>query len=197
MTSHPSSHRRRTGLAGLATAPLLLVGCGDDPEIVGGPSNPVVTVNEDVEVIGIQLAYPVDGQYEVGEDVPLYVALTNTGTEPVTLVDVTGPDFTDAVSSDGSADEGDALEIVVAQNDNTYIGAEGQPSITLVGLETELRSSQAIPVTFVFEDAGEVTAEAVVSAEDGDPTADFSFPDPDEDPTDDEGFSEPAEDPTE
>lgn len=188
MTSLLPRHRRWPGLALAAGAPLLLVtGCGgDDEEIVGGPDNPVVSVNTDVEVVGIQLAYPVDGLYEEGAEVPLYAALTNTGTEPVTLVDVTGPDFEEAVSAGGSAEAGDALEIVVAPNDNTYIGAEGAPAITLVGLGTELRSSQSIPVTFVFEDAGEVTAEATVSAIDGDPTLDFSFPDPDEDPTDDD-----------
>ncbi|MCZ2822834.1 MULTISPECIES: copper chaperone PCu(A)C [unclassified Modestobacter] len=215
MTSHLPRHRRWPGVALAVAAPLLLVtGCGDTEdspslqddegevvddqggEIVGGPDSPVVTVTADVELVGIELAYPVDGLYEVGEEVPLYAALTNTGTEPVTLVDVTGPDFEEAISTGGSAEESDALEIVVAQNDNTYIGAEGSPSIVLVGLQTELRSSQSIPVTFVFEEAGEVTVEVPVSADDSDPFEGFSFPDPDEDPTDDTGFPDPVEDTT-
>lgn len=214
MTSHLPRHRRWPGVALAVAAPLLLVtGCGDtegspsqqddegevvddDGEIVGGPDSPVVTVNEDVEVVGIELAYPEDGLYEEGEEAPLYAALTNTGTEPVTLVDVTGPDFEEAVSEGGSAEGSDALEIVVEQNANTYIGAEGSPSIVLVGLETELRSSQSIPVTFVFEDAGEVTVEVPVSADDSDPFEQFSFPDPDEDVDDDFNIFEPGADPT-
>ena len=34
--------------------------------------------------------------------------------------------------------------------------------MVLTGLDTTLRSSQSIPVTFVFEEAGEVTLEAPV-----------------------------------
>lgn len=202
MISHLPRHRRWPGIALAAATPLLLLtGCGetedspsldddegevvtdDGGEIVGGPDAPSVDVNTDVEVVGVELAYPVDGLYEVGAEVPLYAALTNIGTEPVTLVDVTGPDFEEAVSLDGSAEPSDAVEITVAQNDNTYIGAEGSPSIVLVGLETELRSSQSIPVTFVFEEAGEITVEVPVSADDSDPFERFSFPDPAEDPS--------------
>ncbi|MCZ2815279.1 copper chaperone PCu(A)C [Modestobacter sp. VKM Ac-2984] len=202
MTSHLPRHRRWPGVALAVAAPLLLVtGCGDTEDspslqddegevidndgadIVGGPDSPVVPVNEDVELVGVEIAYPVDGLYEVGEEAPLYAAVTNTGTEPVTLVDVTGPEFEEAVSLGGSGELLDAIEIVVPPNDNTYIGAEGSPSIVLVGLETELRSSQSIPVTFVFEEAGEVTVEVPVSADDSDPFEGFSFPDPAEDPS--------------
>lgn len=68
-------------------------------------------------------------------------------------------------------------------NDNVYVGAEGAPAVVLEDLSTSLRSSQSIPVTFVFEDAGEVTVDAVVAAEGPTPAAPFDFPDPAEDPT--------------
>src|SRR3712207_8793727 len=46
-----------------------------------------------------------------------------------------------------------------------YVGAEGPPDVTLPDLGRELRSSQSIPVTFTFGEAGEVTVDVPVSAE--------------------------------
>ncbi len=55
--------------------------------------------------------------------------------------------------------------------------------MTLLDLGRELRSSQSIPVTLVFEDAGEVTLDVPVAAEGQNPEPTFDFPDPAEDPT--------------
>ncbi|OMQ16268.1 hypothetical protein A7K94_0203710 [Modestobacter sp. VKM Ac-2676] len=192
-TSTPVRGRRRRLRLAAATAvalPIALTGCGNDnelptqdgvPTVGGGAVGPNEQVNEDVEVVGVHLEYPVDGQYEVGEDASLFFAITNSGTEPVTLVDVTGDDFAEAVSSGGEASGADELAIEVPQNGNVYVGAEGSPSITLLELTESLRSSQSIPVTLVFEDAREITVEAMVAAPGDEPSETYSFPDPDED----------------
>lgn len=177
-----TSRRRLTTLALAATLPLAACGTDEDSpledgerEVQGGAVGPDTPVNEDIKLLQVQLEYPLDGVYEEGEDASLFFAIANNGVEGDTLVDVTGEDFSDATMADGSD-----LEIEVPENDNLYVGAEGAPSVTLVGLEEELRSSQSIPVTFVFEESGEVTVDAMVAAEGQNPTPTYDFPDPDE-----------------
>ncbi len=94
-------------------------------------------------------------------------------------MDVRGPDFTDAAITV----DGEPGTIRLSANDNVYVGAEGAPTIILEHVQTSLRSSESVPVTFVFEDAGEVTVDAVVAAAGQTPTAPFDFSDPAEDPT--------------
>ncbi|SFP09784.1 Copper(I)-binding protein [Geodermatophilus dictyosporus] len=147
------------------------------PEVRGGAVGPDEAVTGDLSVLQVQLEYPLDGAYEVGEDARLFLGIANSGDASDVLVDVTGP-FAEAVDGDGGE-----FAIPVPEDDNVYVGAEGAPSVTLTGLEESLRSSQSIPVTFVFERAGEVTLDAVVAAEGQDPTPTSDFPDPAEDPT--------------
>lgn len=168
-------------------AAALLAGCGqEDPsqtaraEVPGGAVGPDAAVDRDVKVLAAQLEYPLDGVYEQGEDASLYLGISNTGSRPDTLIDVSGPDFADAAAS-GSSD----VAIDVPGNDNVYVGAEGQPSVTLVELQRSLRSSQSIPVTFTFERAGEVTLDVPVAAEGQNTIPSYDFPDPVEDPTGD------------
>lgn len=173
--------RRSRGLA--VAAVLLTAGCGgetDDGVDDSGAVGPDEVVSEDIKVLQVQLAYPLDGVYDVGEDAPLYLGIANTGNTEDDLVDVLGPDFTDAALMV----EGEAGVIRVPEDDNVYVGAEGAPAIVLEGLETSLRSSESIPVTFVFEEAGEVTVDAMVAAAGQEPTDPFDFEDPAEDPTD-------------
>ena len=115
--------------------------------------------------------------YAEGEDAQLFLGIANSGPTDDVLVDVTET-FADAVDGDGGE-----FAIPVTADDSVYVGAEGAPTITLTGLEEPLRSSRSIPVTFAFEQAGEVTIDAVVAAEGQDPTPPFDFPDPAEDPT--------------
>ena len=113
---------------------------------------------ETAGLLQVQLAYPEDGVYEPGEDAPLYAGIANTGEPEDDLVDVRGPDFLDSrITVDGEPGV-----IRVPEDDNVYVGAEGAPSIVLENLQTTLRSSESIPVTFVFEEAGEVTIDAMV-----------------------------------
>ncbi|WP_138760219.1 copper chaperone PCu(A)C [Modestobacter altitudinis] len=180
---------RRWLLAVTAVAVTGVAGCGEDAplntppdEVRGGAIGPDAPVSEDVKLLQVQLEYPLDGVYEVGEDARLFLGIANTGTTAATLTDVSGPDFTDGASADG----GD-VDVTVAPNDNVYVGAEGMPVIVLEDLDTELRSSESIPVTFTFEEAGEVTVDAVVAAERQDPLPTYDFPDPAEDPSPDVG----------
>ncbi|SDC35778.1 hypothetical protein SAMN05660690_1091 [Geodermatophilus telluris] len=181
MSSTP--RRRRAWLA----APLLAVAlpaCSAEeplsvpgPEVRGGAVGPDQRLSDDLSVLQVQLEYPLDGVYEEGEDARLFLGIANSGDTPDVLVDVTGP-FADAVDGDGGE-----FAVAVPEDDNVYVGAEGAPSITLTGLAESLRSSQSIPLTFVFAQAGAVTVDAVVAAEGQDPTPPFDFADPAEDPT--------------
>ncbi|WP_175483987.1 hypothetical protein [Modestobacter sp. DSM 44400] len=130
----------------------------------------------------VQLEYPLDGVDQVGEEARLVLGLANTGTTADTLTEVSGPDFADATVPGG----GD-LALTVEANDNLYVGAEGMPVIVLEDLQTELRSSESIPVTFTFAEAGEVTIDAMVAAEGQDPVPTYDFPDPAEDPSPEDG----------
>jgi predicted small lipoprotein YifL len=178
--------RRAHASAAILAAGLLLTACGaDDPldvpgdEVRGGAVGPDADVTDDLGLRQVQLAFPEDGVYSRGEDAELYLALTNTGNEPDELVDVRGPDFADATL----VVDGRTGSIPVGADDNVYVGAEGAPTILLQDLDRTLRSSQSIPVTFVFEDAGSLTIDAMVAAEGQDPAAPFDFPDPASDPS--------------
>jgi copper(I)-binding protein len=187
-------HRPRSRRAALIAVTCLalggVAGCsGSAPletpsaEVRGGAIGPDEAVSQDVKVLQVQLEYPLDGAYEIGEDASLYLAVSNTGTVADTLVAVRGPDFA-TVRTTGAGD-GHDLAITIPADDNVYIGAEGEPAVTLVGLSRELRSSQSTPVTLTFARAGTVTVDAVVADEGQSPAQTFDFPSPDEDPTGD------------
>ena len=176
----------RTAFTAPAALALALVGgCTTEaplstpgPEVTGGAIGPDEAVTGDLSVLQVQLEYPLDGVYEEGEDARLFLGIANSGSADDVLVDVTGPDFADAVDGDG----GD-VDVPVPADDNVYVGAEGAPTVTLLDLERELRSSQSVPVTLVFAEAGEVTVEAMVAAERQTPVPPYDFPDPADDVT--------------
>jgi copper(I)-binding protein len=192
MTDHPRPLRPSRRLAAaLVGAALVLAACGEDEdnpmqdderEVQGGAVGPDVMVNEDLELLQVQLEYPLDGEYEEGEDARLFFAVANTGTDPARLTDISGPDFSgvEVETADGSG-----LPLQVDADDNLYVGAEGPPDVTLLDLDRSLRSSQSIPVTFTFAEAREVTVDVMVAAEGQTPSPPFDFPDDgaDQDPT--------------
>lgn len=118
--------------------------------------------------------------YEQGEDASPCLGISNPGSRPDALIDVSGPDFAHAAAS-GSSE----VSVEAPEDDIVYVGGEGQPSLTLVGLQRSLRSSQSIPVTFTFDRAGEVTLHVPVAAGDQNSLPTFDFPDPADDPTGD------------
>ena len=173
----------RTALAIPAALVLALCACTAEdpvavpgPEVSGGAVGPDEAVTDDLKVLQVQVEYPLDGLYEEGEDARLFLGIANSGGTDDTLVDVTGP-FADAVDGDGGE-----FAVDVPADDNVYVGAEGAPSVTLVDLGRSLRSSQSIPVTLEFAQAGAVTVDAVVAAEGQSPEPPHDFPDPAEDP---------------
>jgi len=183
--STPARSRRRQAAVGLVAA-IALTACSQDApaadegaEVPGGAVGPDAMVTEDLSVLQVQLEYPLDGVHEEGEDARLFLGIANTGTTDDDLLDVRGPDFADAAI----LVDGEPGAIRIREDDNVYVGAEGAPTITLLDLGRSLRSSQSIPVTLVFEDAGEVTLDVPVAAEGQDPEPPFDFPDPAEDPT--------------
>src|SRR3712207_4205433 len=103
MTGPSALPSARTRLVSTAAGVLLaLTGCGgaeeaplsDAPaEVEGGAVGPDVRLNDDVGLQQVQLEYPLDGVYEAGEDARLFMAVTNTGGEPVTLTHISGPGF--------------------------------------------------------------------------------------------------------
>jgi copper(I)-binding protein len=173
MTARPTA-RRAAALLCL----LPLAACTQDnpldepgPAVDGGNAAVDENLGEDVRLTDVELAYPQDGQYAEGEDAELYVAIANSGSEPAVLTDVSGPDFADVEVS--GAEGGLPLEV---------------PEDVLLDLSTDLRSSQSIPVTFTFEEIGEVTMDVAVAASprEAEQTG-TDFDDPDEDPTEDSG----------
>lgn len=167
--------------AGVLAVTVLVAGCADeglDPDDTGA-IGPDAEVSDDLAVLQVQIAYPLDGRYEEGDEAPLFLGIANDGPTADRLVDVRGEDFSDArLTVDGQPGA-----IPVPAEDNVYVGAEGAPSILLEDLHRPLRSSQSVSVTLVFQRAGEVEIEAMVAAERTDPTAPYDFPDPAEDPT--------------
>lgn len=159
---------RTPGLAAVALAAALTAACTDSSVEVDddmGAIGPDAEVTDDLEALQVQLVYPEDGVYDVGEDAPLQLGLANSGTQEYVLTDVRGEDFGGATIT---AEDG-AGEIPVPAGENVYVGEEGAPTVVLEDLAVELRSSQSIPVTLVFGDAGEVEIEAMVSGEEPDP----------------------------
>jgi len=170
---------RPAGAVALTAAACLALaarGAGDPkpgPEVAGGNAGIDETVGADLKVLDVEIEYPEDGRYEPGDDVSLYLAISNTGSDPDALVDATGPDFADVRDGDGGE-----VSIAIAGEDTVFVGAEGGPSLELVDLDRALRPSRHIPVTLVFERAGSVTVDAVVDAEGRHPQSDVDVPEP-------------------
>ena len=157
---HRSRGRATVG-SSLVIASVVLSGCGDDGQAarVGGPG--VGGSVGDVELRNVRLDNPPAGIYEIGSAALLGVAIVNEGDDEQ-LVGVSGPDFTGAVVDENPASSDPAITIPAGRTVFTD-GPDG-PVLVLVGIDETLRSSESLPVTFTFEEAGEVTVDAPVSA---------------------------------
>jgi copper(I)-binding protein len=150
-------------LGGLLAAPAVLVGCGADEQPaapVGGPG--VAASVGELELRNIRLDNPPAGVYEIGSAALLGVAIVNDGDEDEQLVGVSGPDFTGVVVDEGEITTTPSVTIPAGETVFTD-GPEG-PVVVLAGIDETLRTSESLEVTFTFEQAGEVTVDAPVSA---------------------------------
>jgi copper(I)-binding protein len=155
----------------------------------------------------VQLAYPQSGAYAAGDDAELQAAIVNTGDQPDTLVNITGPDFASVrvtgsptgTAAAGSSPAGGptsvapttpatgatpaapttpatgatpaapttpatgaARQIVVQPGETIFLG-DNTSTVTLVDLTRPLTAAAAVPVTFTFQRAGQVTIDALVA----------------------------------
>jgi copper(I)-binding protein len=148
-------------------------------------TGPQATVG-DIQVRGVQLAYPNDGSYQPGDDAELSMAIINNGSEDDALTGITGTGFsrvrvtgsasgtvqpstsaapTSAAPTSGSGTEGSgarALDITIPADSSIYLG-ENAPTVTLVSLGQELTPAQTLELTFTFEKAGDVTLQVPVA----------------------------------
>jgi copper(I)-binding protein len=140
-----------------------------------------------------QLVHPREGSYEQGDDAELQVAIVNGGADADTLIRVEGEGFgsaeiqgasggastsasastsagptasaspspTAGASAGASAGSGSS-EVEIPARSSVYVGGD-EYSITLTDLDQSLTTGQYLEVTFVFENAGEVTLPITVA----------------------------------
>ncbi|MGY1840060.1 MULTISPECIES: copper chaperone PCu(A)C [unclassified Modestobacter] len=169
---------RAAALGALLLSPVALSACGAGQVAQTATQVQNIGVNADADGVvlrGLQLPYPTGGQYPVGGDARLIGAIVNESQSDDTLVSVTGPDFTDVEVVDPAAEPvaagatSSALDVTVPAGEALLLSNGDGPGITLVGLNESLGVSQYTPVTFTFEQAGEVTVDVPV----GIPTRDL------------------------
>jgi copper(I)-binding protein len=142
---------------------------------------PMVEVGN-LELRGVQLAYPADGSYAPNDDAELQMSIVNSGSEDDALIGISGTAFSRVrvtgsasgsvaaaspsagatttpppatPSASGSA-SGRALDITIPANSAVFLG-QNAPTVTLVSLGQALTPAQTIELTFTFQRAGDVT----------------------------------------
>ncbi|CAN5766971.1 hypothetical protein BH18ACT7_BH18ACT7_01940 [soil metagenome] len=153
--------RLKIRLAPVAAVLVLATGCAAGQ--VTGTNTQLSTVDGtgvnvgDIALRDITFEYPDGGLYESGDSARLlFTAVNRNPLEPDALVDVTSPAF----EGDLDSDEGVPIELP-ARVDVSFQG-DGAV-LELTDLAEELRTSVAVDVTFVFENAGEVTVQVPVA----------------------------------
>jgi len=116
----------------------------------------------------VMLEYPTSGRYQAGDDAELRAAIINTSDEADTLVSITGDAFEGVRSIGGDTNAvSDAsgfssrLDIEIPRDGAVFLGGNG-PTILLENLSDSLTAGQSIELTLTFEQAGDVTVEALV-----------------------------------
>jgi copper(I)-binding protein len=116
----------------------------------------------------VLLEYPTSGRYDAGDDAELRAAIINTSDEADTLVSITSDAFegvraiggdTNAVSDPSGFSS--RLNIEIPRDGTVFLGDNG-PTILLENLSESLTAGQSIELTMTFEQAGDVTVEALV-----------------------------------
>jgi copper(I)-binding protein len=129
----------------------------------------------DIVLRQVELVYPTSGRYAPGDDTELQMSIVNTGAQDDALVNITGNGFQSVrVTGGGTAAGGSAsrtpsgapasgamIPIPVPADSSLFLGQEG-PTVTLANLRESLTTGQSLPVTLTFQNAGQVTVDALV-----------------------------------
>ena len=166
--------RRAAATAAVVLAlPAALAGCGvgfDAPTAQVSPPYP----SGDVGPMGVRSLMLI--QKEGGGPAAAVVTLVNSSNEPQALRSLQiGPPQTDGGSPTASPSTplDVAAAITVPAQGAVHVGAEGQPTVTVVGLEAIARPGQLVPVTLIFDKAGRITFNVVIQSGTG-PFASFA-----------------------
>jgi copper(I)-binding protein len=117
----------------------------------------------------VQIEYPTSGRYDAGDDAELRAAIINTSDDADTLVSIESEAFegvraiggdTNPVSSSSALSS--EVEVEIPREEAVFLGGDG-PTILLENLTEELTAGQSIELTMTFEQAGEVTVQAMVA----------------------------------
>jgi hypothetical protein len=166
--------RRAAASAAVVLAlPAALAGCGvgfDAPTAEVSPPYP----SGDVGPMGVRSLMLI--QKEGGGPAAAVVTLVNSSNEPQALRSLQiGPPQTDGGSPTASPSTplDVAAAITVPAQGAVHVGAEGQPTVTVDGLEAIARPGQLVPVTLIFDKAGRITFNVVIQSGTG-PFASFA-----------------------
>jgi hypothetical protein len=166
--------RRAAATAAVVLAlPAALAGCGvgfDAPTAEVSPPYP----SGDVGPMGVRSLMLI--QKEGGGPAAAVVTLVNSSNEPQALRSLQiGPPETDGGSPTASPSTplDVAAAITVPAQSAVHVGAEGQPTVTVDGLEAIARPGQLVPVTLIFDKAGRITFNVVIQSGTG-PFASFA-----------------------
>lgn len=157
-----------TGALAVAAMAAVLAVTGCSAGQVTQTSTQVATVNGSSANIGelalrdIRILYPSGGTYAEGSTAQLVLVVTNQGLAEDTLLDVTGDFFDEAaVPTDDEAPA--SVDAEVPAQGILQFGTSELPSIELSDLSEEISVAEVVSMTFVFEQAGEVTIEVPVA----------------------------------
>ena len=110
------------------------------------------------------------GRYDVGDDAELRAALINTSDQADTLVSIESDAFegvraigggTSPVSSTSGL--GSDVEVEIPRDETVFLGGDG-PTVLLENLTEDLTTGQSIQLTMTFEQAGQLTTQAMVDS---------------------------------
>ncbi|MGI8722078.1 MAG: hypothetical protein ACR2JG_07605 [Geodermatophilaceae bacterium] len=168
-----SRRSRNFPLLGVAFLAVVAALTGCSAGQITQTSTQVATVNGSSANVGqlalrdIRILYPSGGTYAEGSTAQLVLAVANQGLAEDTLLDVEGEFFAAAaIPSDAEPAAGEAatgVDAEVPAQGILQFGTSEFPTIELSDLSAELSVAQVVSLTFVFEQAGEVTVDVPVA----------------------------------
>lgn len=112
----------------------------------------------------IRILYPSGGTYAEGGTAELVLVVVNQGLDRDRLVDVTGDFFAAAAVPTDSEEAATRVNTApVPAQGSLQFGTSDLPSIELDDLSEEISAAEVVTLTFVFDQAGEVTVDVPVA----------------------------------